>query len=221
MELNANLRQLMGNHAKKLRSEFLVPAVVYGLGNPSISLEVAYNDFSKIFKEAGETSLIDLKFDGKTKKVLIKDIQKDPVSGKAIHASFLEVNLKQKIKAMIPVIVEGTEESPVLKTGTGILNLIKHEIEVESLPMDLPHQFVVNVSALENIGDEIKISALEFDRNKVELIGSTEEDLVLNIDVPQAEIVEEVTLTEEERIAQLEASSEKPEGEEESSEEEK
>jgi large subunit ribosomal protein L25 len=220
MELNANLRQLKGNHAKKLRSEFLIPAVVYGLGNPSINLEVDYNSFVKLFRAAGETTLITLNFDGKTKKVLIKEIQKDPVSGKVIHASFLEVNLKVKIKAMIPVSVEGEEESPVLKSGTGVLNLIKHEIEVEALPADLPHSFIVNVATLENIGDEIKVSALEFDRSKVELVDISEEDLILNIDAPQEEIVEETTLTEEERIAQLEASSEKPETEE-SSEEEK
>lgn len=220
MELNANLRQLTGNHAKKLRTEFLVPAVVYGLGNPSINLEVGYNEFVKVFREAGENTLISLNFDGKSKKVLVKDIQKNPVSGKVIHASFLEVNLKVKIKAMIPVVVEGEEESPVLKSGTGILNLIKHEIEVEALPTNLPHSFIVNVSNLENIGDEIKVSALEFDRTKVELVDISEDDLILNIDAPQEEIAEELTLTEEERIAQLEASSEKPESEE-SSEEEK
>jgi len=218
MELNANLRQLKGNHAKKLRTEFLIPAVVYGLGNPSVSLEVDYNSFVKLFKAAGETTLISLNFDGKSKKVLIKEIQKDPVSGKVIHASFLEVNLKVKIKAMIPVVVTGEEESPVLKSGAGVLNLIKHEIEVEALPTDLPHEFTVDVSKLENIGDEVKVAALEFDRNKVELIGVENEDLILNIDAPQEEIVEETTLTEEERIAQLEASSEKPEEE---SEEEK
>jgi hypothetical protein len=121
---------------------------------------------------------------------------------------------------MIPVVVEGEEESPVLKSGTGILNLIKQEIEVEALPTNLPHSFVVNVSNLENIGDEIKVSALEFDRTKVELVDISEDDLILNIDAPQEEIAEESTLTEEERIAQLEASSEKPESEE-SSEEEK
>ena len=219
MKLNANLRQLTGNHAKKLRIEFIIPAVVYGLGNPSISLEVAYNDFVKVFVASGETSLVDLNFDEKTKKVLIKDIQKDPVSGRAIHISFIEVNLKQKIKASIPVIVEGAEEAPVIKSGTGILNFIKQEIEVEALPTDLPHEFHVNISNLENIGDEVKISQIEFDRSKVELVNATEEDLILNIDRPQEETAEEVTLTEEERIAQLEASSEKPE--ETASEEEK
>jgi large subunit ribosomal protein L25 len=219
MELNANLRQLTGNHAKKLRSEFLIPAVVYGLGNPSINLEVGYNEFVKVFREAGENTLVNLNFDGKSKKVLVKDIQKDPVSGRVIHASFLEVNLKVKIKAMIPVVVTGDEEAPVLKSGTGILNLIKQEIEVEALPADLPHSFTVDVSSLENIGDEIKVSALNFDRSKVELVDLTEEDLILNIDAPQEEVAEETTLTEEERIAQLEASSEKPE--EETSEEEK
>ena len=219
MELNANLRQLTGNHAKKLRSEFIIPAVVYGLGNPSVSLEVAYNDFVKVFSASGETSLVDLKFDGKLKKVLIKDIQKDPVSGRAIHISFIEVNLKQKIKASIPVIIEGAEDAPVIKSGTGVLNFIKQEIEVEALPTDLPHEFHVDISTLENIGDEVRISQIEFDRSKVELVNATEEDLVLNIDRPQEEITEEVTLTEEERIAQLEASSEKPE--EETTEEEK
>lgn len=219
MELNANLRQLTGNHAKKLRSEFLIPAVVYGLGNPSINLEVGYNEFVKVFREAGENTLVNLNFDGKSKKVLVKDIQKDPVSGKVIHASFLEVNLKVKIKAMIPVVVTGDEEAPVLKSGTGILNLIKQEVEVEALPADLPHSFTVDVSSLENIGDEVKVSALDFDRSKVELVDLTEEDLILNIDAPQEEVAEETTLTEEERIAQLEASSEKPE--EETSEEEK
>ncbi len=219
MELNANLRQLTGNHAKKLRSEFLIPAVVYGLGNPSINLEVGYNEFVKVFREAGENTLVNLNFDGNSKKVLVKDIQKDPVSGKVIHASFLEVNLKVKIKAMIPVVVTGDEEAPVLKSGTGILNLIKQEVEVEALPADLPHSFTVDVSSLENIGDEVKVSALDFDRSKVELVDLTEDDLILNIDAPQEEVAEETTLTEEERIAQLEASSEKPE--EETSEEEK
>lgn len=219
MELKANLRQLMGNHAKQLREKSLIPAVVYGLGNPSISLEVDYNSFVKVFRAAGENSLVDLKFDNTTKKVLIKEIQKDPVSMKVIHASFLEVNLKVKIKANIPVNVIGVEESPILKSGEGILNLIRQEIEVEALPADLPHEFTVDAASLENIGDEIKVSQLTYDRNKVELIDLTEEDLILNIDRPQEEVAEEETLTEEERIAQLEALSEKPE--EETSEEEK
>jgi len=221
MELKANLRQLTGNHAKKLREQSLIPAVVYGLKNPSINLEIDYITFIKLFKTAGETTLIDLKFDNKVKKVLIKDIQKDPVSDKISHVSFLEVNLKVKIKANIPVEVIGEEECSVLKSGTGILNLIKQEIEVEALPADLPQKFIVDVSKLENIGDEIKISALDFDRIKVNLVDISDEDLILNIDAPQAEVVEEETLTEEERIAQIEASSEKPEETEESENNEK
>lgn len=218
MELKANLRQLSGNHAKKLRETSLIPAVVYGLGNPSISLEIDYNSFVKLYKQAGETSLIELKFDNTSKKVLIKEIQKDPVSMKVIHVSFLEVNLKVKIKANIPVNVIGAEESPILKSGEGILNLIKQEIEVEALPADLPHEFTVDVSTLENIGDEIKVSQLNYDRNKVELVGLSEEDLILNIDRPQEEVAEEETISEEERIAQLEALSEKPEEETETEE---
>jgi len=219
MELKANIRQIKGSQVKSLRVDFIVPAVVYGLGNPSISLEIGYNEFVKVFKASGLTSLIDLNIDGTNKKVLIKEIQKNPVSGKVIHISFLEVNLKEKIKANIPVIVTGAEDSPILKSGQGILNFIKHEINVEALPTDLPHEFTVDVSALENIGDEIKISQLSFDRNKVELIDATEEDLILNIDRPQEETTDETaSVSEEELIANLEASKEKK-PEEETSEE--
>ena len=185
----------------------------------SISLEIGYNEFVKVFRASGLTSLIDLNIAGTNKKVLIKEIQKNPVSGKVIHISFLEVNLKEKIKANIPVIVTGAEDSPILKSGQGILNFIKHEINVEALPTDLPHEFTVDVSALENIGDEIKISQLSFDRNKVELIDATEEDLILNIDRPQEETTDETaSVSEEELIANLEASKEKK-PEEETSEE--
>lgn len=219
MELKANIRQIKGSQVKSLRVDFIVPAVVYGLGNPSISLEIGYNEFVKVFKASGLTSLIDLNIDGTNKKVLIKEIQKNPVSGKVIHISFLEVNLKEKIKANIPVIVTGAEDSPILKSGQGILNFIQHEINVEALPTDLPHEFTVDVSSLENIGDEIKISQLSFDRSKVELIDATEEDLILNIDRPQEETADETaSVSEEELIANLEASKEKK-PEEETSEE--
>lgn len=220
MELKATKRQIKGSQVKNLREEFKIPGVVYGLGNPSISLELGYNDFVKVLRSAGQNSLVDLNIDGEVKKVIIKEVQKDPVSGKVIHPSFLEVNLKVKIKAYIPVIVTGEEDCSVLKSGEGILNIIKQEIHVEALPTDLPHEFTVDVSGLENIGDEIKISQVAFDREKVSLVDDSEEDLVLNIDRPQEEeVAEETSISEEEMIANLEASKEKK-PEEESSEEE-
>ena len=212
MELNANLRTTKGSKVKNLRDQMLLPAVVYGLGNPSITLECGYNDFIKVFKESGFTSLLDLKFGDQTKKVMVKEIQKNPVSSKVSHVSFLEVNLKEKIVAQIPVEVVGEEDSPVLKSNEGVLNIILQEIEVEALPMDLPHKFEVNVSSLDKIGDEIKISDLEFDRNKVSLVNNEEDELVLNITHPAQEAPEE-EVSEEEMIAKLEVTSEKKEEE--------
>lgn len=217
MELNANLRTTKGSKVKTLRDQMILPAVVYGLGNPSITLECGYNDFVKLFKEAGFTSLVDLNFDGKSKKVMVKEIQKNPVSSKVSHVSFLEVNLKEKIIAQIPVEVTGEEESPVLKSNEGVLNLILQEIEVEALPMDLPHKFEVNVASLEKIGDEIKISDLNFDRNKVTLVSNEEDELVLNISHPAQETPEE-EISEEQMIANLEVTSEKKPEDEESEE---
>ncbi len=219
MELKATIRQIKGSQVKNLREDFKVPAVVYGLGNPSVSLEIGYNEFVKVLRASGLTSLIELNIDGNTKKVLVKEVQKNPVSGKVIHVSFIEVNLKVKIKAYIPVVVTGEEDSSVLKSGEGVLNVIKQEIHVEALPTDFPHEFTVDVSGLENIGDEIKISQIAFDREKVSLVDDSEDDLVLNIDRPQEEVAEETTVSEEEMIANLEASKEKKEDEESSDDE--
>jgi large subunit ribosomal protein L25 len=221
MQIRTKTRTILGSKVKAIRDESSIPCVVYGLGNPSIPLECSYIDFVKLYKQAGETTLIDLIIDeNTTKKVLVKEIQKNPVSSKVSHVSFIEVNLKVKITANIPVEVIGEEESPILKSKEGVLNLILQEIEVEALPTDLPHKFEVNVSNLLNIGDEIKISNLEFDRNKVSLVNNDEEDLILNIDHPASEEAE-TEVSEAELIANLEVTSEKKPEDGEESEEEK
>ncbi len=181
----------------------------------SIPLSVDYRAFVKTYLEAGETSLLDLELDdGKKMKVLIADVQHHPVSYKILHARFFKVNLKEKTEVDVPVVLTGEEDIPLVKSGEALLLTQLAEITVSALPSDLPHEFVVDVSGLSEIGDSIKISDLDYDREKVEIVGNNEEDVVVVLDYAQEEEVEAEEVSEEDLISNVEATAEKPASEE-------
>lgn len=168
--------------------------------------------FSKIYDQAGHTALVDLNVDGTTTKVLIKDVQLDPVRGTPIHASFHKVNLKEKIQAQVPVEIIGEEENPLVKSGDALVLVLLNEITVESLPSDIPQVFTVDVSKIAEVGDGITIAALEFDKSKVELVEYEEDAFIVKLDHATMEETEE-EVDEAAAIAGLEATEEKKEEE--------
>src|SRR3989338_723768 len=128
-----------------LRAKNSIPAVVYGQGKPGVSLSISALEFAKAYSEAGESSLVDLVFaDGNSKKVLIHEVQNDPVKNKALHVDFYEVDMTKKVTASVEL--EFTGEAPVIKVSGGIV--IKHlnEIKIECLPGDLIKHFKVDLS---------------------------------------------------------------------------
>lgn len=187
IELQAQKRESVGKSLNSLRKEGFLPSVVYGHNFESVSVQVKYTDFEKVFKKAGESTLINLKIGDKEEPVIIKDIQKEPVSGLIIHTDFYKVNLAEKIKAKVPVVAIG--ESEAVKGG-GILVKTVNELEVEALPQDLPHELQIDISALKNFGDHIQIKDIVVsDKVKIE---ANPEDTVALVQEPREEVVEEV-----------------------------
>src|SRR5258706_11973464 len=113
IELNAQMRSIMGGKVNQLRKSGYVPAVLYGKDQTPISLQVPQKDFNKTFHAAGESTLIYVTVDGKSYPTLIHDVARDPSTDAIIHADFYKVNLSEKIKTKIPVSFEG--ESPAVK----------------------------------------------------------------------------------------------------------
>lgn len=187
IELRAEVRELVGKSPNSLRKEGFLPSVVYGHNFETTPIQIKYSDFEKVYKAAGESTLINLKLGDREEPTMIKDIQKDPVSDKIIHADFYKVNLSERVKANVPIIVVG--ESGAVKNG-GILVKTLNELGVEALPQDLPHEFKIDISVLNNFGDEIKIKDI-FVSDKVEIHANTE-DVVALIQEPRKEEVEEV-----------------------------
>ncbi len=214
MQLNATKREQLGKKAKKVRQDRKIPAVIFGPDIDSIPVSLDYKDFVKVFREAGETTLVDVKVEGikEPYKVLIKEFQLHPVSYEVLHVSLYKVNLKEKTTADIPVFVEGEEEINLVKSGEALVLTQLNEVTVSALPTDLPHKFVLDVSGLEEIGDSLTIADLDFDESKVEIVEHTPEDIVVVLDYATIEEEEEEeVLTEEELIEGLEATEEKAE----------
>jgi large subunit ribosomal protein L25 len=220
MELIAQKRETVGKKIKDVRSERKIPAVMFGKGLDSVPLLLDLNSFIKVYREAGETSLVDLKTGDAKESVLIKDVQLDPVSSLPIHVGFHKVNLKEKITAQIPVEVVGEEENALVKSGDAFVLALLNEITVEALPMDLPSEFVINVAGLLEIGDGVTIGQLAYDKEKVEIVDHEEDDYVIRLDHAQMEEEPEEEVSEEEAIAGVEASEELSEEERKAREEE-
>ena len=171
-----------------------MPAVLYGPKEKSISLSLVLKDFKKVWEKAGESSVIELLMDGKKKNILIHEVALDPVSDEPIHADFYAVQMDKVIQATVPIVFSG--ESEAVKNLGGVLVKVMHELEIEALPMDLPHEINIDISKLKQIHDRILIKDINFPE-KVKPLQSLNEVVA---------IVEELKAEEEKPSAEMDMS---------------
>ena len=127
--LSATPRVLVGRKVKKLRAQGLVPATIYGKKSKSVSISVKIDDFNKIYKEAGESGLIELTLDKVIHPVLIHNLQVDPIAGNPLHVEFYQVDLKEKVHTKVPV--EFTGEPAAVANKIGVLLTITDEVKLK------------------------------------------------------------------------------------------
>jgi len=155
--LAATRRDVYGKALAKSRTEGLLPVVVYGRKEQSASYFVALPDFKKVYREAGESSVISLKTPEGALDVLIHETGKDPITGEFIHADFYAVEKGKALRVSAPIVWVG--EAPAIKLG-GIVVKVLHELEVEALPQDLPHEISVDLAGLETLESQISVKDL-------------------------------------------------------------
>lgn len=218
--LSAQKRDL-ATKSRLLRAERKIPAVCYGVSQENLHLELDYQHFRKVFREAGESSLIDLAVDGEpsAQKVLIHDVTYNPVTNAFEHIDFLRVDMNKKIHTRASLKFEGV--SPAVKDLGGTLAHNKNEIEIRCLPGDLVHDIKVDISGLVEIHASVHVRDLPIDRSKIEVLENDEtivcsvlapktvEELDAELDEPVGEAVsEEVKEAAEEEKATAQASKE-------------
>jgi len=157
--LSASARDRVGKgSARAARREGLVPAVIYGDKKDPLSIAIIERDLGKLIKPGFFSHLIDITVAGEKHRVLPRDLQLHPVSDRALHVDFLRVSATSELAVEVTVEFINEEDCPGLRRG-GVLNVVRHEVEVYCLATNIPEKIVIDLSGLE-IGDSVHISAV-------------------------------------------------------------
>jgi large subunit ribosomal protein L25 len=156
--LLGSIRTIVGKKVQSLRESNQLPATVYGKTTKPVTITISLSDFKKLFKEAGETGLIELTIDKQIHPVLIHMVQLHPVTQAILHVEFHEVDLKVKVHAEVPVECVGVPQAVNDRLGV-LLTLIDH-IEVEALPTNLPEKITIDITHLAAVDEQITVQNL-------------------------------------------------------------
>ncbi len=195
-ELKAEARERAGKgSARDIRRNGKVPAVIYGGKEAPVSITLPYKELTKRIHAGGFlTTVATIDVAGKKVRVLPKDYQLDPVRDFTMHVDFLRVTKDTVVTVEVPVHFENEEAAPGLKQG-GVLNIVRHTIEV-SCPADaIPDSFTIDLTGLE-IGDSVHASALTIPEN-VELTITDRDFTIATIATPVEEVEDEPVDAEE------------------------
>ena len=195
--LQVSKRDVVGKQVKTLRREGLLPAIVYGRGISSIPISINSREANKILSAITSSNLVVIDIDGDKHTTLVREKQRDPVTGEVLHIDFYEVSMTEKLRTNVGLEFQG--DSPAVKELMGVLVTVMESLEVECLPQDLPNRIVADLSTLEEIGDSLYVRDISLPPN-IELISDID-GLVVVISPPaveEIEEVEEVEITEEE-----------------------
>jgi len=200
-ELAASIRKDLGKGAtRRLRKQEMVPAVIYGAGVDPVSITLGHNQLMHSTEnEAFFSHILSIDVEGKKEKVIIKALQRHPAKSVLMHADFMRVSMKEKLKVHVPIHFIGEEEAPGAKQG-GVVTHSMVDVEIQCLPKDLPEFVEVDVSALE-IGDSLHLSDIKLTKGLevVALMQGEDHDLqVVAIQANRAaEVDEELEEAEE------------------------
>ena len=199
-------RDILGKKTRNLRKRGFLPAVVYGGGKSAQPITIKESEFLKLWKSAGESTIIELDIGKEKKNVLIHEVDIDPIKDNPIHVDFYTVDMAKKIH--VDVALEFIGESDAVKAG-GILVKVLHALKVEALPNDLPHSISVDISQLKIAGDSITVSAVKIPKG-VKILDNPEETVAM-VEALRAE--EEVKVEEAPSLESIEVVGKKPKAE--------
>tara|TARA_R110000868_G_scaffold100722_7_gene277175 strand:+ start:31010 stop:31690 length:681 start_codon:yes stop_codon:yes gene_type:complete len=175
--------------ARQARRDGQVPAVIYGNKEEPVLLTLEQRVLVKeLDNPQFFIQLVDVEIAGTKHRVLPRDVQFHPVSDAPMHVDFLRFDPKRKITAAVPVVFEGEEECPGLKTG-GVLNVVRYEVEVLCTADNIPPELILQLAGLE-VGDSIHASAVTLP-DGVEFVITDRDFTIATIAAPTVAVVED------------------------------
>jgi len=153
LDITATKRTTLGKGVDTLRKAGQMPAVVYGPKQESLSIAVPQREFEKLFKAAGESTIVNISVDGETIPTLIHEVDRDPITNIPRHADFYAIVKGQKVTVKIPLEFTGVSIA-VKDLGANLVKTL-YEIEVEADPTNLPSELIVDISSLSEVNAQI------------------------------------------------------------------
>jgi len=203
--MNAELRERAGKGAARAaRRAGKVPAVIYGNKQTPVMITLDPRELMKELKGGGFfSSVFELEVDGNKHRVLPRDLQLHPVTDTPLHVDFMRFSAKTRLNVDVAVVFENEEECPGIKSG-GVLNIVRHSIELLCSPDSIPDHLTVDLTGRE-VGDSINISAIDLPGD-VEVTITDRDFTVATIAAPTVQV--EVEEDAEEEAAGEEAATE-------------
>ena len=202
--LNADSRERTGsNKARVIRKvDGMIPAIIYGDEKDSLNIKLRLNELTKASQnELFYTQVLIIKNGDLEEKVVLKELQKDPAKGKLLHADFLRVSRKTKLKVIIPINFLNEEECAGVKNEGGVLNKTIREVEVMCLAGNIPESIDIDVTALD-LGQSVRLTEINLP-DGAEIPGLTEEtdQMVISVNAPKA-VEEEPEVIESDEVSE-------------------
>ncbi len=159
--LTASPRALFGKRARYLRRAGITPANLYGAGIDSTALQVDTKDLVRTIVHTTRNTPVSLQIEGEAdpRTVFIWSVQRDPLTENVVHVDFFHVEATRTMRATVPIYLDNVD--PELDKFSKRVNQLLSEVEVETLPMDLPEEIRLDGAPLQELDDEIKVSAIE------------------------------------------------------------
>ena len=191
--LNADLRVRTGtNKTREIRREdSMVPAIIYGNEEESKNIKLRLNELTKASEnELFYTQVLKILLEGNEEKVVLKELQREPVKGKFLHADFLRVSCKTKLKVIVPFRFSGEEECEGVKTDGGVLAKVISEIEIACLAGNIPESIDIDIANLK-LNEAIRLSDINLPEGaEIPGFDAENDQMVVSVTPPRAEIEE-------------------------------
>lgn len=185
--IKAEPREIFGKKLKSYRQQGQLPVIIYGAKERSLPLFVQLAEFKKLITAAGESTVVTVETPAGDKSTLIHEVARHPVSGEPLHADFYVIDKSKAIKVNVPLRFEGV--APAVKDLNATLVKVLHELSIETLPLNIPHDIVVDVSSLLSLDSQILVKDLTVPAT-VKVLNDPEE-VVAAASVAKEEPVEE------------------------------
>lgn len=187
-EIEAVKRTVIGKQVKALRREGKLPAILYGSTIEPTPVFMDQKAASTTLGHLASSALVTINLEGEKHVALVREKQRNVLTGALTHVDFQVVSMKEKIRTRVSIETHG--EAPAVKNFNGILVLNLDAVEIEALPGDLPERIVVDVSGLDSIGMSIRLGDLELPE-KVTVLEDIDQ-IVVVITAQEAEELPEV-----------------------------